>query len=177
MSENRQDLPSKLAKARQQLQKVQARVATLEAQLFEDQPNPAALLANEDRYHRVLDNLLEGCQIIGFDWRYLYLNDTAARHGQRAKDELRGYSMMERYPGIEKTEMFAVLQRCMQERTAERLENEFIYPDGAADWFDLSVQPVPEGIFILSLDITEHKRSETTLKHYAQRMEILHAID
>src|SRR5664279_3918545 len=177
MSENRQDLPSKLAKARQQLQKVQARVATLEAQLFEDQPNPTLLLTNEDRYHRTLDNLLEGCQIIGFDWRYLYLNDTAARHGQRAKEELLGYSMMERYPGIGKTEMFAVLQRSMQERTLERMENEFIYPDGAAEWFDLSVQPMPEGIFILTLDITERKRSETALKRYAERMEILHEID
>jgi hypothetical protein len=23
-----------------------------------------------------LDSLLEGCQVIGFDWKYLYVNDT-----------------------------------------------------------------------------------------------------
>ena len=41
----------------------------------------------------------------------------------------------------------------------------------------MSVQPIPQGIFILSLDISERKRSETALKRYAHRMEILHKID
>ena len=30
-----------------------------------------------DRVARdVLDNLVEGCQVIGFDWEYLYVNDS-----------------------------------------------------------------------------------------------------
>ncbi len=31
------------------------------------------------------------------------------------------------YPGIEQTEMFRVLRRCMQARVAQRMENEFTY--------------------------------------------------
>lgn len=46
-----------------------------------------ALRANEVRYRRTLDNMMEGFQIIGFDWRYLYLNDSAARCGRQAKEE------------------------------------------------------------------------------------------
>lgn len=111
MSGDGQDLSLKLAQAREQLEKARTRVAELEAQLVTGQPDSAALLMGEDRYHRTLDNLLEGCQIIGFDWRYLYVNDAAARHGRLTKDELLGFTMMERYPGIEKTEMFAVLRR------------------------------------------------------------------
>jgi GAF domain-containing protein len=38
-----------------------------------------ALRESEERFHSTLDNMLEGCQIIGFDWRYLYLNAAAAR--------------------------------------------------------------------------------------------------
>jgi PAS domain S-box-containing protein len=128
-------------------------------------------------FRRALDHLLEGCQIIGYDWRYLYVNETAARHGQRAKHELIGCTMMECYPGIDQTAMFALLQRCMQERTFERMENEFVYADGTRAWFELTIQPIPEGIFILSLDVTERKQAENALKRYAMQMEILHEID
>jgi PAS domain S-box-containing protein len=120
----------------------------------------AALRESLERYHRTLDNMLEGCQIIGFDWRYLYVNDAAAGHGHRAKDELLGRTMMEAYPGIEDTDMFAVLRRCMEDRAPNHIENEFAYPGGATAWFELSIQPVPEGIFILSIDITDRKKAE-----------------
>jgi hypothetical protein len=74
------------------------------------------------------DNLLEGCQIIDFEWRYIYLNDTAIVHAHRDRQELIGKTMMECYPGIEKTPVFAVLERVMGDRKAERLENEGEYP-------------------------------------------------
>ena len=84
----------------------------------------------EYRDHSVLDYLLERCQIIGHDWRYLYLNDAAAGHGRKTKEELLGKTMMEMYPGIEHTEMFALLQDCMENRTSHQIENEFTYQDG-----------------------------------------------
>ena len=117
---------------------------------------------NQERYQTLFDDMLEGCQIIGFDWRYLYVNDSAAQHGRQPKEALLGHTMMACYPGIENTEMFAALKRCMEERTIQHLENQFNYGDGSAVWFDLRVQPVIEGIFILSLDITE--RMETQRK-------------
>jgi PAS domain S-box-containing protein len=177
MSENRRSLPTKLANARQQLEQARAHVAELEAQLFGDQPELLTSITSEDHFHRTLDNMLEGCQIIGFDWRYLYVNDTVARHGLREKEELLGHTMMECYPGIDETEMFALLQRCMQERAVDLMENAFTYPDGSTAWFELRIQPVPEGIFVLSLDITARKQAEAAIKRYAQRMELLHEID
>lgn len=114
-----------------------------------------------DRHlYDLLDNLLEGFQIIGRDWRYLYVNEAVARQGKRTKEELLGKTMMEMYPGIDKTEMFSHLKRCMKERTWHETENEFEFPDGSKGWFALRMEPVPEGIFILSLDITEQKRAE-----------------
>jgi hypothetical protein len=74
MSENRRSLPTKLANARQQLEQARAHVAELEAQLFGDQPELLTSITSEDHFHRTLDNMLEGCQIIGYDWRYLYVN-------------------------------------------------------------------------------------------------------
>lgn len=127
-----------------------------------------ALYPNEVKYRQTLDAMLEGCQIIGFNWRYLYVNDAAARHGHQAKKNLVGHKMMEIYPGIEKTELFTVLQLCMNKRSSHQMENEFVYPDGKKGWFELSIQPVPEGIFILSNDITERKRAGETIRNLAR---------
>lgn len=171
---NRRDRAVRLAKARQQFHKAQVRVTALETRAAKARRLPTL---GEENYHRIFDNLLEGCQIIGFDWRYLYINAAAARQGQQTKEELLDHTLMERYPGIEKTAMFTVLQRCMQERTVENIENEFHYADGTSAWFELKVQPVQEGIFVLSLDITERKNAEEALRRYAQQIEVLHEID
>ncbi len=108
----------------------------------------------------ILDSFHEGCQVIGFDYTYRYVNETVAAQGRRKRTELLGRTMMEMYPGIEQTEMFTVLRRCMENRTPQRIENQFAYPDGGTAWFDLRFVPVPEGVFILSLDITERKLAE-----------------
>jgi signal transduction histidine kinase len=57
------------------------------------------------------------------------------------------------------------------------MENEFTFPDGSKGWFELRFVPVPEGVCILSLDITENKRSHAALARteeqfrQAQKME------
>ncbi len=121
------------------------------------------LQQSQARFRAIFDQMLEGCQIIGYDWRYIYLNQAAEKHNRRPNTELTGQVFMEIWPGIESTHIFAMLQRCMEERIPCRLENEFTYPDGSTSWFDLSIQPVPEGVFILSIDITERKQSQETL--------------
>jgi PAS domain S-box-containing protein len=131
------------------------------------------LQASEARYHQVLDVLLEGCQIIGFDWRYLYMNAAAAGQARRSAAELHNRTMMEIYPGIEDTPLFAELRDCMTGRNARRLENQFAYPDGSTSWFELCVQPVEEGLFILSADITERKQAAAA-RHESERQ--MHAL-
>lgn len=99
----------------------------------------------------VLDAWDEGMQIISPDWRYLYVNDAAARHGRRTRDELYGKKMADCYPGIEATHMFRVLDRCMRERSSAVMANEFDFPDGTKKRFDLRIKPCAEGIIVLSL--------------------------
>jgi PAS domain S-box-containing protein len=131
----------------------------------------AGVIENAARYHRVLDAMMEGCQIIGFDWKYIYVNDVVAAQGRHKPEELLGRTMMEMYPGIENTELFIVLQECMEKRTVRRLENQFVFPDGTIGWFELSIQPAREGIFILSTDITERKRSEEKIQQLNEKLE------
>jgi hypothetical protein len=121
------------------------------------------------------DYLLEGFQLISFDWKYLYVNSAVIKQSKyEKKEDLLGFTMMEKYPGIEKTEMFKSLQYCMNSRKSIVLENEFIYPDKSKGWFDLRIEAVPEGIFILSIDITSRKLAEQeTVKHIQGLEEML----
>ena len=125
----------------------------------------------------VLDHLLEGCQIIGFDYRYLYVNEAVAKQGRKSKEELLGHTMMELYPGIETTHMFSLLEQCMNNRKPAELENEFTFPDGSIGWFALKIEPVPQGAFILSIDITERKRAEIEIQNQLRRIQALREID
>jgi PAS domain S-box-containing protein len=118
------------------------------------------VIRNEKRFRNTLDKMMEGVQIIGFDWRYQYVNEAAAKQGQYSIHELLGYTMMEKYPGIEQTDMFRTLAQCMADRRARFIESELTNYNGNKSWFELSIQPVPEGIFVLSIDITERKKAQ-----------------
>jgi len=107
----------------------------------------------------LVDNLFEGLQVISTDFRYLYLNKAVIIQGRATAEQLLGRTMMEVYPGIETTAIFATLTRCMEDRLPARMETEFSFPDGSKGWFELRFEPVPEGVAILSIDITEQERT------------------
>ncbi len=118
-----------------------------------------------------LDNLLEGCQIINFDWKYIYLNKTAAIHNQRPNSELLGKTYMDMWPGITETNVYQKIKSCLEERKLYHLETEFLFSTNEKRWFDLSIQPVEEGVFILSIDITKRKQSEIVLQRKNQELQ------
>ncbi len=129
-----------------------------------------SLRDSEVRFHRLFDGMLEGCQIIGFDWRYLYINESAARNSRTVVADRLGKTLMEVFPGVEKTQRFADFERCMRERTSQRHESRVDYPDGSFAWFEVTIQPAPEGIFILAIDITERKEAAASLRRSDERL-------
>lgn len=121
----------------------------------------------------VLDNMLEGFQVISRDWEYLYVNNSVADQGKKSKAELIGKTMMECYPGIDKTPLFEQLKKAQDQKVSIRMENEFKFPDGSSGWFELYIHPWAEGIIIFSIDITDRKTAENKLYGKIKELNIL----
>jgi two-component system cell cycle sensor histidine kinase/response regulator CckA len=130
----------------------------------------AALRESENLLRSTMDAMMEGCQIIGFDWRYLYLNDAAVAQARLSRDDLLGESFLEKWPGVEETELFRAMKRSMDGRLAQRINNPFAYPGGGQGWFDLMIQPVPQGVLILSTEITERIQAEAELRERDEQL-------
>jgi two-component system, cell cycle sensor histidine kinase and response regulator CckA len=119
----------------------------------------AAQRESDGRLQRTLDMMMEGYTILGHDLRYLYVNEVGARQSQMSKEELVGRTPMELYPDFESTGMYALLRRCASDQTPVRMEEELTLADGSKAYFDVNVQPTPEGLVILSMDTTERRRT------------------
>ncbi|MBC7390058.1 MAG: PAS domain-containing protein [Opitutaceae bacterium] len=113
---------------------------------------------------KVLDLLIEGIQIIDFDWRYLYVNEALAAYQNTSREAIIGKTIFERFPAVENSEIFKISQRCMLEREEQIAESDFEYPDKTKKRFELKIKPIEEGIIILSVDITHRYEAETKIK-------------
>ena len=60
----------------------------------------------------------------------------------------------------------------MQHKEPQHLETAFHHPDGRIGWYEMTIQPIPEGIFILSVDVTERHRVEQALHEANEGLEI-----
>lgn len=125
-----------------------------------------------DFFRQTLDVTYEGLQIFSFDWVYLYLNQAAALHGNSSVDELLGSSLLEYFPGIEKTPVFAKMHNVMSKRIPDNFENYFEYSDRNGCWFELFIEPHPAGILVRTVDITKRKDFESQY-YQAQKMEMI----
>ena len=122
------------------------------------------LQKSEERFRSTMENMTEGCEIISQDWKYVYLNPAAEKQNRKRGSEIIGQSYTDVWPGVETSDHFLKMKVCMEARISSNIRKRQVFPDGTEGWFELSIQPVPEGIFLLSSDITERMMAEVALK-------------
>lgn len=108
----------------------------------------------DNKLYKIIDEMLEGVQIFDKDLNYLFINKAAEKQNQRPNRELLGRNYSDSWPGIQGTQVYKEINRSLVEHINIQFENEFLFPDGSKGWFYLSIQPIDEGLLILSLDIT-----------------------
>lgn len=129
------------------------------------------LMQSEARFRSALDDMLEGCQIIGFDWTYKYCNDSAVRFYRLSNPCTSGLTLAEIFPGFSDTELYRDMEYCMNSRESLRKEYEFTFNDSSQGFLELSMHPSPEGIFVLTLDVTRRKIIEKELVNKCVELE------
>jgi PAS domain S-box-containing protein/putative nucleotidyltransferase with HDIG domain len=128
-------------------------------------------------YKILLENMLEGCQIIGPDDTYLYLNRQAFQHARKTKAEIIGKKMGEVYPGIEQTIIYAALEKCRATGEIQIVETDFRFDDGTVGWFQSKYQQVPEGTFITSMEVSHYINAELEIKKLNRMHRVLSDIN
>jgi FixJ family two-component response regulator len=113
----------------------------------------------EGRLRDMLDCLMEGCQIFTFDWKCVYVNDSAMSQIGKVREEILGRTFKEIYPKIDKTDFHAAIETCMTERKPQRFVGKLVKFNDLQDTFDITIQPVPEGVMILSLNEKKQDKS------------------
>ncbi len=133
-----------------------------ERQLRLDSENNAIGSArNEQRLQRLLDIMVEGCQIVDRDYRYVYINPTAERFIKRSRQEVVGVRVHDLCADVESSPLYAAVKTCMETGKPARMEHQCVFSSpGTPIFLHSSVQSVDEGVMILSNDITESKRME-----------------
>lgn len=126
---------------------------------------------SEAKINKILESLRDTCQIIGFDWSYVYANDTTLRKNRFTKDTLQKLTIMDVYPGLESTDLFQRMRETMEKRVFHQFEYEYLLPNGTPGCFKIHIEPVNEGILIHTIDNTVSKRLESTFDIYQERLE------
>lgn len=110
------------------------------------------------------DRLSEGVQIVGFDYRYQYLNDSAVRHCRTDREMLIGQPFFDLSDesGDEVTRI--TLRNCMELRQPKVMECVSDFCGRLPGLFNISIQPVPEGLLILSSELSDRQRATEELR-------------
>jgi PAS domain S-box-containing protein len=114
----------------------------------------------ETRLQRTLDNMLMGCVAIRFDWIYIYVNDAAASQLSATSSEMLHQKVQIIYAGVNGGSTLAKFEQAMAERTHLDFEELYLFPGGVARWFRFQIDPIEDGIFVMSMDITKTKEAE-----------------
>jgi two-component system, cell cycle sensor histidine kinase and response regulator CckA len=113
-----------------------------------------------ERLRTTLDSMKEGYTIMDRELRYLYMNRAGAEQTHLTREQLLGNTPMELYPGFEGSPIHQALQAALDTGHPQRVENRFLHSDGETGFFELNIQPVPEGLVVLSVDQTDQRRAE-----------------
>jgi PAS domain S-box-containing protein len=109
---------------------------------------------------KLLDTITDGFLHIGRDWRITYANPMAGAARANMKERMEGRVLWEIYPQVLGTVFEARYREAM---AGQRSTFEAFYP-GTQAWFENTLLPVEDGVWLYYRDVTERHRMEGLLR-------------
>jgi two-component system, cell cycle sensor histidine kinase and response regulator CckA len=106
----------------------------------------------------ILENTTDGFFCLDHAWRFTYVNPQAERLFGRARKELLGGELWQKFPELRNTPFEENYRRVMANQTPA--EFEACEPNGTTRWFEVHAYPSGGGVSALFRDVTERKRAE-----------------
>ena len=119
-----------------------------------------AVRRERDRRDQVLTGMAEGLCVVDHQFNVIEMNAAAVCMNKRPAWEMLGQNHWALWPDTEHTEVGRLYRKAMAERVPVHLETRWVDPSGRVGWFELSAQPIDEGLALYIRDITERKLAE-----------------
>lgn len=109
----------------------------------------------------ILDNIPDGFNAFDREWRYTYVNASAAKLTGKTREELLGKQLWELWPGVEDSAFGVAYRRAVAENIPVQVEAFYGVLNA---WFDVRCYPSPEGLTLFFSDTTARKRTEEQMR-------------
>ena len=128
----------------------------------------------EARLGRVLESMSSAFYQLDSDWRFTYVNSEAERLLGAGREQLVGESIWEAFPAAVGSP-FEVHYRGAAS-TGRPVSFEAYYPPPLDGWYEVRAWPLPEGLAVYFLDITDRREAQDALARSARRLALLAAV-
>ncbi len=118
----------------------------------------------EELAHRlstVLNNIGDAFVILDRDWRYVYLNEQAAKIRNKPREELLGRPLWEGIPDAASLTTYQEFERAVRDNVSVHFEE---HSPLRHLWFSIDAYPTPEGLTVFARDVTGQKRAAEELR-------------
>ncbi len=119
-----------------------------------------ALSHLQETISNILASINDGFFSLDTEWRFSYLNETAAKLLRRDRTTLLHQNIWQALPNINKSEFYHQCQQAAADQTDQNLEEFFPCLDA---WFEVHIYPFAEGFSVYFRDITVRKQTEAHL--------------
>lgn len=114
--------------------------------------------------YEIFDHLSTGVQVINSALEYVFLNTHLLNEVGKRKEELIGKAMHQVFPGIETTEIYQKIKEVLRSGESLTIVNYFTFSRGVESYYQLQIDPLEDGVILLSQDITNSRSKQMYTK-------------
>jgi len=119
---------------------------------------------------QLLERISDGFLALDTEWRFTYVNQHAQEIFDTPASELLGEKIWDVFPEAKETAFYEHYHRALADGEPRTLEEYFEPWDR---WYREHIYPSEDGLSVLSLDITEHKKQERRLQRLTEQYETI----